>query len=43
MMLAEKSKPPFPQEKKSSLEDTMAELAKFQMEMQNSQEEWQNS
>ena len=32
-MYVEHSKPPFPQEKKSILEDSMAELAKYQMEM----------
>ena len=43
MMHVEQSKPPFPQEKKSSLEDIMAKLAKCQMEMQKSQAEWQKS
>ena len=37
MMHGEQRRPPFPQEKKSSLEETVVELAKCQVEMQKSQ------
>ena len=42
MMHGEQSKPPFPQEKKSSLEDIVVELAKCQVEMQKSQAQFVN-
>ena len=43
MMKLDQVKPPLPQEKKSSLEDTMAELATIQVEMQKSQVELHKS
>ena len=43
MMKLDQVKPPLPQEKKSTLEDTMAELATFQVEMQKSQVELHKS
>ena len=42
MHLVEQSKPPPPQENKASLEDTMSELAKFQMELSKSQAQFVN-
>ena len=42
MHLVEQAKPPPPQEKKGSLEETMSELAKFQMELSKSQSQFVN-
>ena len=40
--LVEQAKPPRPQEKKTSFEDTMSDLAKYQLELSKSQAQFVN-